>query len=190
MASKYPPREDIGHDQPLRLAVAAALAFPDGSMTASEMSTCGQFRSVPETSKDASENANLANKNGGLDAWTDPKPKIDRKGDPSPTAQTEANCDYCGKWATPADLLNRYDWPGRPNGMWLHRGCEGPWFNGERSRRPPAAPTMIDGGGGAGMVRLDIPEFLRRARPGLIGPPAISAGPDDDLGDIDPRWQR
>jgi len=35
MASKCPPREDIGHDQPLRLAVAAALAFPDGSMTAS-----------------------------------------------------------------------------------------------------------------------------------------------------------
>jgi hypothetical protein len=35
MASKYPLREDIGHDQPLRLAVAAALAFPDGSMTAS-----------------------------------------------------------------------------------------------------------------------------------------------------------
>ena len=35
MASKYPRREDIGHDQPLRLAVAAALAFPDGSMTAS-----------------------------------------------------------------------------------------------------------------------------------------------------------
>src|SRR6478735_48793 len=35
MASKYPPREDIGHDQPLRLAVAAVLAFPDGSMTAS-----------------------------------------------------------------------------------------------------------------------------------------------------------
>ena len=35
MASKYPPRVDIGHDQPLRLAVAAALAFPDGSMTAS-----------------------------------------------------------------------------------------------------------------------------------------------------------
>src|SRR5499433_3463067 len=35
MTSKYPPREDIGHDHPLRLAVAAALAFPDGSMTAS-----------------------------------------------------------------------------------------------------------------------------------------------------------
>jgi hypothetical protein len=35
MARKCPAREDIGDDQPLRLAVAAALAFPDGSMTAS-----------------------------------------------------------------------------------------------------------------------------------------------------------
>ena len=35
MASKYPPREDIGPDRPLRLAVAATLAFPDGSMSAS-----------------------------------------------------------------------------------------------------------------------------------------------------------
>src|SRR5262249_15374048 len=35
MASNCPPREDIGGDQPLRLAVAAALAFPDGSMSGS-----------------------------------------------------------------------------------------------------------------------------------------------------------
>src|SRR5262245_40904316 len=35
MANKCPAREDIGDDQPVRLAVAAALAFPDGSMTAS-----------------------------------------------------------------------------------------------------------------------------------------------------------
>ena len=28
---------------------------------------------------------------------------------------------------------------------------------------------------------LDIPPYLRRAR---LGPPAISAGPDDDLGDL------
>src|SRR5262245_24487030 len=35
MASKHPLRECIGRDQPLRLAVAAALALPDGSMTAS-----------------------------------------------------------------------------------------------------------------------------------------------------------
>jgi hypothetical protein len=30
-----PPRNQIGPDTPLRLAVAAALAYPDGSMTAS-----------------------------------------------------------------------------------------------------------------------------------------------------------
>jgi hypothetical protein len=30
---------------------------------------------------------------------------------------------------------------------------------------------------------LDIPDYLRRDRPRL-GPPAISAGPDDDLGDL------
>src|SRR5580692_12706748 len=33
--SRLPSREEIGPDTPLRLGVAAALAFPDGSMTAS-----------------------------------------------------------------------------------------------------------------------------------------------------------
>ena len=32
---RLPSREQIGPDTPLRLSVAAALAFPDGSMTAS-----------------------------------------------------------------------------------------------------------------------------------------------------------
>src|SRR5215813_9563695 len=35
MVNKCPAREDIGDDDPLRLEVAAALAYPDGSMTAS-----------------------------------------------------------------------------------------------------------------------------------------------------------
>ena len=34
-STKLPPRHEIGPDTPLRLGVAAALAFPDGSMTAS-----------------------------------------------------------------------------------------------------------------------------------------------------------
>jgi hypothetical protein len=34
IAIKIPPREQIGHDTPLRLDVAAFVAFPDGSMTA------------------------------------------------------------------------------------------------------------------------------------------------------------
>jgi hypothetical protein len=24
-----------------------------------------------------------------------------------------------------------YDWPGRPDGVWLHSQCETPWFNSE-----------------------------------------------------------
>ena len=32
---RLPSRDEIGPDTPLRLGVAAALAFPDGSMTAS-----------------------------------------------------------------------------------------------------------------------------------------------------------
>jgi hypothetical protein len=35
MRARLPPLEAIGPDTPLRLRVAAALAFPDGSMTAS-----------------------------------------------------------------------------------------------------------------------------------------------------------
>src|SRR5580704_18409604 len=35
MRARLPPIEAIGRETPLRLSVAAALAFPDGSMTAS-----------------------------------------------------------------------------------------------------------------------------------------------------------
>ena len=35
MRQSVPPRGEVKPDTPLRLSVAAALAFPDGSMTAS-----------------------------------------------------------------------------------------------------------------------------------------------------------
>ena len=40
-STKLPPRHEISLDTPLRLSVAAALAFPDGSMTAR---ACGEKR--------------------------------------------------------------------------------------------------------------------------------------------------
>jgi putative DNA primase/helicase len=43
-----------------------------------------------------------------------------------------AHCDHCGALATTADSLNRWDWPGRPDGIWLHSRCEDPWFDAER----------------------------------------------------------
>ena len=43
-----PPRDQIEPNTPLLLGVAAALAFPDGSMTASGFRRCGRRRLVVE----------------------------------------------------------------------------------------------------------------------------------------------
>jgi putative DNA primase/helicase len=39
-------------------------------------------------------------------------------------AHLEARCDQCGQPATSADPLHPWDWPGRPDGILLHRRCE------------------------------------------------------------------
>jgi hypothetical protein len=39
-------------------------------------------------------------------------------------------CDHCGRAATVADSLHGWDWPGRPNGILLHRRCEEPFYDG------------------------------------------------------------
>jgi hypothetical protein len=52
-------------------------------------------------------------------------------------------CDHCGEHG----ILNPYDWPGRPDGIYLHPRCEGPWFDSEersndlRLDQPPSAGT-------------------------------------------------
>jgi hypothetical protein len=35
-------------------------------------------------------------------------------------------CDHCG---SATGITYPYDWPGRPDGIWLHRQCEAPWFD-------------------------------------------------------------
>jgi Protein of unknown function (DUF3631) len=35
-------------------------------------------------------------------------------------------CDHCG---SQLGSMNPYDWPGRPDGIWLHPSCEGLWFD-------------------------------------------------------------
>jgi hypothetical protein len=44
-------------------------------------------------------------------------------------AHLETRCDQCGQ---PADPLHAWDWPGRPDGILLHRRCEEAWID-----RPP-----------------------------------------------------
>jgi hypothetical protein len=65
-------------------------------------------------------------------------------------------CDHCGQPATSADPLHPWDWPGRPDGIWLHSRCEAAWFDYGKSVSPLAAETDI----------LDIPAFLRRSAAG------------------------
>jgi hypothetical protein len=37
------------------------------------------------------------------------------------------SCDHCGTLGA----TGRWDWPGRPDGIWLHLRCEEPWFDKE-----------------------------------------------------------
>jgi predicted DNA-binding protein (UPF0251 family) len=48
-------------------------------------------------------------------------------------------CDHCGQPGRPPEPLNRWDWQGRREGIWLHVRCEQPWFDGE-------APARADNG--------------------------------------------
>jgi hypothetical protein len=36
-------------------------------------------------------------------------------------------CDHCGCHGTRANRLWSWDWPGRPDRVWLHRQCEEAW---------------------------------------------------------------
>jgi hypothetical protein len=39
-------------------------------------------------------------------------------------------CDHCGQLGA----AGQWDWPGRPDGIWLHSRCEEGWFDSEVSR--------------------------------------------------------
>jgi putative DNA primase/helicase len=71
-------------------------------------------------------------------------------------AHLETRCDHCGQPATSADPLHPWDWPGRPDGIWLHSRCEAAWVNYGKSVSPLAAEADM----------LDIPAFLRRSAAG------------------------
>jgi putative DNA primase/helicase len=109
---------------------------PDG------MGTSCNFRSVQAAAPDGSKNANLSNSDAGLDAWTDRKAGNGVKGhsgqeiatdptDPGPIPElllrtAPRRCDHCGSML---GAMNPWDWPGRPDGIWLHPRCEAGWMN-------------------------------------------------------------
>ena len=100
----------------------------------------------------------------------------------NPSRPPEPLCDHCGQVLRLGDNGRAWNWSGRPDGILLHARCEAPWFDCEGARvlrRPIRTPeAALDP-----WRDLDIPDFLRRPSAERRGGPAISAGPDGDLGD-------
>jgi putative DNA primase/helicase len=109
-----------------------------------ESAQVSDFASVQEASAYGSKDANLSNSHAGLYVCTDRKPESaarsdsattetpsdDPGGDPGPIPESlrRHRCDHCGG---AVGTMRNYDWPSRPDGVWLHCQCEAPWFDSE-----------------------------------------------------------
>ncbi len=108
-----------------------------------ESAQVGDFQSVGKAHSDASKNGKLSHSHAGFDASTDRKAGNGARNDfatseapsiafddgldiPPSLVRTGHRCDHCG---SQFGSMNRWDWPGRPDGIWLHRQCEAPWFD-------------------------------------------------------------
>src|SRR5262249_28554200 len=105
-----------------------------------ESAQANGFASVPEAPWDGSKNGNLSNNHAGWDAGTDSGHGNGARngsattetpsGDPGdiPECLRRHLCDHCGG---AVGAIRNYEWPGRPDGVWLHAQCEAPWFDSE-----------------------------------------------------------
>jgi putative DNA primase/helicase len=104
-----------------------------------------EFRSVAEASGDGSKNRNLSYSDVRSDASTLRKLGNDVQSnfaatetpsdDPGPIPEflrrhPDRRCDHCGGQL---GIMNRWDWLGRPDGIWLHPRCQEPWHDGARN---------------------------------------------------------
>jgi putative DNA primase/helicase len=113
--------------------------------TPMESAQLDEFRSVAEASGDGSKNRNLSYSDVGSDASTLRKLGNDVQSnfaatetpsdDPGPIPEflrrhPDRRCDHCGGQL---GIMNRWDWLGRPDGIWLHPRCEEPWHDSARN---------------------------------------------------------
>jgi len=88
---------------------------------ADETGIASDLRSVRDKGPHESKDADLYYSHAGLHAGTDRKPTHAE----SENGTADHRCDYCGRLGA----TRPYDWPGRPDGIWLHPRCEGPWYD-------------------------------------------------------------
>jgi Protein of unknown function (DUF3631) len=98
-----------------------------------EIRTSEAFATVPAKNGGTDGKCEKPNNDGLWDGWTDGKgggikgEGVKEVKEPFPEALRR--CDHCGQPATAANPLNGWDWPGRPDGIRLHRACEADWFD-------------------------------------------------------------
>jgi len=115
--------------------------YPYIRTSADEMGTSHDFRSVRGGIPYGSKNGKLSHSHAGLYAGTDRKPENGARSnsatteapsnDPGPIPEclirTGRRCNHCGGQI---GTLNHWNWPGWPDGIWLHPRCEEPWHDG------------------------------------------------------------
>jgi hypothetical protein len=161
------------------------LSPPDGkpdfeasnSPNACVAGTSDDFRSVLNDVPDTSKTGNSSYSPSGLDGWTDQKAEIHDEGSFQPQ---DERLDTDDRFESTDELDAAESLEPAP----LGRQAEP-----DQARAPGVTPKSL-------WDDLDIPDYLRRTpepsgsatyrRPARerLGPPAISSGPDDDLGDF------
>jgi len=68
---------------------------------------------------------------GHCDGVTDADRRSARAANGSRAANHQ--CDHCGL----PGASGQWNWPGWPDGIWLHPRCEGPWLDSEGGARCP-----------------------------------------------------
>jgi hypothetical protein len=147
-----------------------------------EMGTTRDFRSVREDTLHASKNGKLSHSHAALHGCTDRvagnggEGRIDQEvasaGDgldipdfllrPAPQ-----RCAHCGSMF---GVMKPWDWPGRPDGIWLHPRCEEAWYEAESPSAGRASDIALGRGNGRNEGAfldepddcLDLPPNLRR----------------------------
>jgi putative DNA primase/helicase len=113
--------------------------------TPMESAQLDEFRSVTEAAGDGSKNRNLSYSEVGSDASTLRKLGNGAQSnfaatetpsdDPGPIPEflrrhPDRRCDHCGGQL---GIMNRWEWLGRPDGIWLHPRCQEPWHDSARN---------------------------------------------------------
>jgi len=82
---------------------------------------------------DAPDNADLGvdSENAGENAGPDAEGADDADDADDTWDHAARRCDHCGALGA----TGRWDWTGRPDGIWLHLRCEEPWFDKETAGR-------------------------------------------------------